>query len=102
MHPGAKWRMIRRRVVVHGRVQGVGFRYHARAVGIGLGVSGFIRNLPDGGVEAEVEGDDAAVGRMLDWLASGPTWARVTSVDVTTISMGGRLPDGESGFVIGS
>ncbi|MCU1406536.1 MAG: acylphosphatase [Glaciihabitans sp.] len=75
--------MIRRHAVVHGEVQGVGFRYNAQAVANKLGVTGFVRNRADGTVETEVEGSAEAVQRMLDWLAGGPTWAEVTAVDVT-------------------
>jgi acylphosphatase len=87
--------MVRKRAVVRGEVQGVGFRYNAQAVAEKLGAAGFVRNMADGSVEAEVEGDDATVQRMLDWLASGPTWATVTSVDVVEQS-----PRGDTGFRI--
>lgn len=67
---------------MHGVVQGVGFRYLARAEAERLGVVGFVRNLPDGSVEAEVEGEPDAVGRMLDWLRDGPSGARVDRIEV--------------------
>jgi acylphosphatase len=81
--------MIRQHATVRGEVQGVGFRYNAHAVAVKLGVSGFVRNLPDGSVEAEIEGDDTAVGRMVEWLRSGPTWATVSSVEVTDVATTG-------------
>lgn len=87
--------MIRRRVVVHGDVQGVGFRVNARATAAHLGVAGYARNLPDGAVEVEVEGSEAAVQRMLEWLAQGPRHANVTSLDVTELR-----PNGQPGFDI--
>jgi len=87
--------MIRRRAVVHGEVQGVGYRYAARQRASELRLAGFVRNRADGSVEAEIEGPDAAVAAMLDWLGSGPAWARVTSVDVED-----RPPLGETGFRI--
>jgi len=68
-------------VTVHGRVQGVGFRYSARAEAERLGVTGWVRNRRDGTVEAELDGPHAAVADMLAWLASGPPGARVTRVD---------------------
>lgn len=74
--------MTRKRVQVHGVVQGVGFRYLTRAEAERLGVAGFVRNLPDGSVEAEVEGDPSAVGHMLDWLRAGPSGARVDRIEV--------------------
>jgi acylphosphatase len=75
--------MIARRVVVHGRVQGVGLRWHTSRSAARLGIVGWVRNLPDGTVEAHVEGDEAAVARMVAWLASGPASARVTRCDVS-------------------
>ncbi|WP_448808591.1 acylphosphatase [Agromyces bauzanensis] len=75
--------MIRRRVIVHGVVQGVGFRYSARHEAARLGVAGWVRNRFDGTVEAEVEGDEAAVASMLDWLAEGPPEAIVHSTEVS-------------------
>ncbi len=71
------------RVVVHGRVQGVGFRYSARAEAERLGVAGWVRNRSDGAVEAEVRGHAEAVARMLGWLGRGPLGAEVSSVEVT-------------------
>jgi len=57
--------VVRRRVVVHGRVQGVGFRWSTAAEAERVGVAGHVRNLPDGTVEAELEGAPDAVARML-------------------------------------
>ena len=59
--------MIRRRVVVHGHVQGVFFRETARRRGLSAGVSGWIRNRPDGTVEAVLEGERDAVERLVDY-----------------------------------
>ncbi|MEL4317690.1 acylphosphatase [Leifsonia sp. YIM 134122] len=75
--------MTAKHVVVHGGVQGVGFRWFAREEAARLGVSGWIRNRDDGTVEAVVEGADAAVDAMLAWLRVGPPEASVTAVDVT-------------------
>lgn len=75
--------VIRRHVVVHGYVQGVGFRYAARAEARRHGLGGWVRNRPDGTVEAEIEGDEASVAAMLDWLAAGPRGAIVERTDVT-------------------
>ena len=74
--------MRRVRAVVTGDVQGVGFRYSTRERARQLGIAGWVRNLPDGSVEAEVEGEAGAVGRMLAWLERGPSGARVASVTV--------------------
>jgi acylphosphatase len=80
-------------VVVRGAVQGVGFRYSARIVADRLGVAGWVRNRRDGAVEAEVEGDEASVQAMLDWLAEGPPGAFVRSTEVAEAD-----PTGERGF----
>lgn len=89
--------MIRKHITVHGEVQGVGFRYHAQATATQLGVSGYTRNLPDGTVEVEVEGEESAVARMVEWLGVGPAWATVSQVDASDIP-----PTGETGFSIRS
>ena len=70
--------MEAQRVVVEGRVQGVGFRWATHAEARRLGVSGWVRNRPDGAVEALVQGDPPVVERMLDWLRRGPPGSRVT------------------------
>lgn len=77
--------VVRRRVVVHGQVQGVGFRWNARTEATRLGVSGWVRNLPDGSVEAEIEGDWPSVDDMVEWLRRGPPFAEVSDVDVAEI-----------------
>ncbi len=73
---------VARRVVVRGVVQGVGFRYHTLDRARLCGLVGWVRNLPDGTVEAWVQGDEARVAEMLDWLRHGPRSARVERIDV--------------------
>ncbi|MGH1549118.1 acylphosphatase [Leifsonia poae] len=75
--------MIRRRAIVTGGVQGVGFRWSAREAAQRLGVTGWARNRHDGTVEAEIQGEPEQVERMLAWLRTGPPGASVESVDVT-------------------
>jgi len=70
------------RVLVSGEVQGVGFRWYCREQAMGRRVTGFVRNLPDGQVEAAFEGDPQAVDAMVRWCRTGPNWARVESVEV--------------------
>jgi acylphosphatase len=65
------------RVLITGRVQGVGFRAWAVSQAEKLGVRGWIRNRADGAVEAEIAGDPDAVARMRDLLAQGPPHAHV-------------------------
>lgn len=77
--------MIRKRVIVHGRVQGVGFRWYTQATANQLGLGGFVRNLPGGTVEVEFEGEPTAVAEMVSWLRSGPSYAHVTRIEVMNI-----------------
>lgn len=86
---------IRRTVRVRGTVQGVGFRYYSAERARPLGVTGSVRNLADGSVEADVEGDREAVETMLAWLRQGPPAARVTDVDVHEAA-----PSGTASFEI--
>ena len=74
---------MRKRVVVHGRVQGVFFRDSTRQRAAAAGVSGWVRNCPDGTVEAVFDGPDDAVARMVDWMREGPRAASVEHVDVS-------------------
>lgn len=74
--------MSARHLVVHGTVQGVFFRASAESEASRLGVTGWVRNRSDGTVEMVVEGDEAAVGRMVSWARRGPERAEVTGVDV--------------------
>jgi len=73
---------VARQLVIRGTVQGVGFRWYTRDRARELGVAGWVRNLPDGGVEAFVEGAPDRVDEMVAWLRHGPSSARVRSVDV--------------------
>jgi acylphosphatase len=84
------------RVQVQGRVQGVFFRAEARARAESLGVAGWIRNLPDGRVEAVFEGEDERVESMVEWCRRGPAGAEVEAVDVER-----EEPVGETGFRVG-
>jgi len=74
--------MRRVHVLVSGRVQGVFFRGATHAQMRALGLSGWVRNLPDGRVEAEVEGDDARVERALAFFWRGPPHAAVEEVEI--------------------
>ena len=85
--------MKRVRAVVSGRVQGVGFRYACEDVARDHGISGWVRNLPDGRVEAEFEGLDADVDALITWCRQGPPMAWVDSVEVSSLAS-----TGESGF----
>lgn len=85
--------VVRRRVLVEGRVQGVWYRASAEREALRLGVGGFARNLNDGRVEMMVEGQPDAVDAFIAWARVGPPRAQVTGVEVEGVS-----PTGESGF----
>lgn len=74
--------MTRVSVIVHGRVQGVAFRHHTCQRALELGVTGWVRNLPDGAVEGIFEGDEAAVATLVEWCRSGPPAARVDRLEI--------------------
>ena len=86
---------IRRRAIVSGRVQGVWFRGSTQTAAQRLGVDGWVRNLPDGRVEAVFEGDRTAVMAALEWVAEGPRHARVDEVEIAE-----EKPEGLSGFTV--
>jgi acylphosphatase len=87
--------LIRRRVVVHGNVQGVFFRDSARREAEKLGVAGWITNNSDGTVEAVFEGDGDAVDSMLSFCREGPSRADVERVEVNE-----EEPEGLDGFEV--
>jgi acylphosphatase len=94
--------MIRRRVLVSGLVQGVAFRAYTRETARRIGVNGWVRNLPDGRVEALVEGDSELVHRMLSWLKKGPPSSRVDDVQVIEESPTGEFSSFDVAFTRGS
>lgn len=77
-------------VVVSGRVQGVFYRASCAAAARRLGLGGWVRNLPDGRVEATFEGSDRQVDAMLDWCRQGPEMASVDAVEVTVEPLAGE------------
>ncbi len=85
--------VVRRRVEVRGRVQGVGFRWSCVRLAEALGVAGWVRNRADGSVELVAEGAAGAVERLVDWCRSGPAGAAVWEVLTTD-----EEPEGEVGF----
>ncbi|MGH3491592.1 MAG: acylphosphatase [Actinopolymorphaceae bacterium] len=76
--------IIRTRVVAHGTVQGVFFRDTCRRTAKAAGVAGWVRNRPDGAVEAVFEGTDAQVAAMVAWCRTGPPTARVLRLEAHT------------------
>lgn len=87
--------MIRRRVVVHGTVQGVWFRDSTRRRAEAAGVTGWVRNRADGAVEAVLEGEPEAVDRVVRFCERGPRGARVEHIEVVD-----EEPAGLTGFAI--
>jgi len=86
---------VRRRVVVSGQVQGVFFRDTCRREAARHGVTGWVRNCPDGTVEAAFEGPEDAVAAMVAWARTGPAHAVVD--DVQTFD---ETPEGSTGFAV--
>jgi acylphosphatase len=87
--------VVRRRVIVHGLVQGVFFRDSMRRLAQQHGLSGWVANRADGAVEAVFEGEADAVERLLAFSREGPRGAQVQSVEVTE-----EEPEGLSGFAV--
>jgi len=73
-------------LIIHGRVQGVGYRAYMRMEANRLGVTGWVRNRAEGTVEATIHGSPEDVSKLLDWIRRGPPAARVTSVQVSEAS----------------
>jgi acylphosphatase len=83
-------------LIISGRVQGVWFRAKTQKTAIALGVCGWVRNLPDGTVEALVEGRQDQVDALVAWCHQGPSMARVSDLKVSRQDFQGTL----SGFTI--
>ena len=76
-------------MIVHGRVQGVGFRYFVQYAGNRLGVVGDVRNCPDATVEIVVQGSEKQIAEFIKQVEKGPALARVDRVDVVDIPVQG-------------
>jgi acylphosphatase len=87
--------VIRNHLLISGQVQGVCFRDSYRRMAVQRGVSGWVRNLPDGRVEAVLEGPPEEVHALVDWAHRGPDAATVTEVAVRE-----ERPEGLGGFAI--
>jgi acylphosphatase len=87
--------VVRAHVFVSGNVQGVFFRQETRNRARSRGLTGWVKNLPDGRVEAVYEGPEDAVDQMVEWCRSGPRWAEVTDVEVDR-----EEPEGLEGFEV--
>jgi acylphosphatase len=85
--------LVRKRVLIAGRVQGVWFRESCREVAMAAGVAGWVRNRSDGRVEVVAEGSQAGVDRLVQWCQAGPSQARVERIEASD-----EVPIGEAGF----
>jgi len=83
-------------VSVHGRVQGVGYRYYTREIALELGLVGWVRNCADGSVEAELQGSGAQVCLAVERLRQGPRHGRVERILESSMP----VDPGDAGFVI--
>jgi acylphosphatase len=86
---------VRAHVYISGRVQGVFFRSETKDEAIVLDVKGWVRNLPDGRVEAVFEGEEKSVKELVEFCKRGPSGAKVTNVDVMWESYSGEFRDFE-------
>jgi acylphosphatase len=82
--------LVARRFLISGRVQGVGFRYFVESRASAEGLHGWVRNLPDGRVEALLEGDQEAVDRVESALWRGPSGAAVDDIQMEPTMPSGR------------
>ncbi len=83
--------LTRAMLKIEGRVQGVFYRHSTKTEARALGLSGWVRNMDDGSVEAEVEGPRDVVEKLIDWCRIGPPNARVDNVIVTWLDAGDEL-----------
>jgi acylphosphatase len=80
-------------VLVSGQVQGVGYRQGCRGTARKLDLVGWVRNLPDGRVEVFAQGGEAGIDRLLEWMWTGPSGARVVGVESDVVATDVTLTD---------
>jgi acylphosphatase len=85
--------MKRMRVIISGRVQGVFFRAYTQETALALKLTGWVRNLHDGSVEAVFEGEDTNIQTMLEWCKKGPPHAIVNKVNTDEEPYTGEFQD---------
>jgi acylphosphatase len=88
---------MKKRVIIriYGFVQGVGFRYYTIGEAQKLGLSGWVKNEPDGSITIVAEGEEDKLKKMIDWAKKGPSWASVEDVKIDW-----QEPIGEEGFEV--
>jgi len=82
-----------RHLRIHGKVQGVGYRFYATRVARRMGLKGWIQNNRDGSVEALVEGEKKAIDEWVEEIREGPRYAEVIKIDAVSKDFTGTLPD---------
>lgn len=81
------------KIKVSGRVQGVFFRYSAKAKADEIGIKGFARNTPDNGVEIVAQGNEENLNELIEWCRKGPDLAKVEKIDVSQETSPEEFPD---------
>ena len=69
-------------IKVSGKVQNVGFRFYTKKTAKSLGVTGYVKNLPDASVYIEAEAEDYIIDQFVEWCRKGPSWARVEKINI--------------------
>jgi acylphosphatase len=87
--------MVRVTLQVTGQVQGVNFRSSTKTEADALGLTGWVRNRPDGSVEVVMEGPRATVQQLVDWCQRGPVWARVEGLTTEWQAASGEFSEFE-------
>jgi acylphosphatase len=83
--------MKRLHAIIHGKVQGVGYRFHTQREASALGLTGWVRNLADGAVEMTAEGSQENLDKILNWARHGPPSAEVTDIASGWLSATGEF-----------
>lgn len=89
----AETRKVRVHLLISGIVQGVNFRYYTRETAKKLNLTGWVKNLSDGKVEAVAEGDEEKINKFIEWAKHGPPSARVDNVEVKKGKYTGEFSD---------
>ncbi len=85
----------RAHLIIYGKVQGVFYRASARDKALRIGISGWVKNIPEGRVEAVFEGEKNRVNRMIEWCKKGPSYSQVDEVAIEW-----EEPEGEKHFEV--
>lgn len=83
--------MVHKNITVYGFVQGVGFRFSTRTAALSLNIKGFVKNLPDGRVYIEAEGEVDNIATFLKWCRNGPSRAIVKNIEIEDCALKGYL-----------